>query len=399
MTCVDSSAEGDRDGGQPGCARCGGAVLRDRACICVPRLREGRGSLRLFTEGDALYRAMLGAIEGAREEIRLESFIFAADEMGRRFTSALTGRAREGLAVRVHLDAFGCSSPAVRGLGRELERAGARLRWFHAWQWGHPLRYLERNHRKLLVLDQREAFLGGFNVRSENSRELAGERRRRDTHVGVRGELARRAAALFDRLWDGSGRLEAGAIPEDTGAMDALLVPSDSRRCRQRLACLHAGLIARANRRAYLTTPYFGPGTAVEEALREAARRGVDARLLVPRRSDPFFAGWSTRAAYGALLEAGVRVYEYLPRRLHAKTSVIDGEWSVVGSANLDHLSLVVNRELVLVARDPGLGRALEAHYGKDLEVAARVLPSAWHRRGWRERGLEALGRAVRRLL
>lgn len=374
-------------------------IARDHDCICVPELREGKGAFRLFTEGDVLYEAMLAAIAGARKAIRLESYIFAADEMGRRFTDALAAAARAGRDVRLHLDFHGAYFQAFRGLKRELEGAGVRFQWFHPWRWRHPFRYLQRNHRKLLVVDEREAFLGGFNIRRENSHRLYGESRQRDTHARVGGELARQAAILFDRLWSHAACLHPDAIPEDGTEFDALLVPSASRRCRQRLACLHAGLIARSRRYVYLTTPYFGPGTVVEKALKKAARRGVEARLLVPRQSDPRFAGWTTRAAYSALLEAGVRIHEYLPRKLHAKTSVIDDEWGIVGSANLDYLSLFVNHELVLIARDAGLTGALRDQYRRDLEDAADILPSEWHRRGAGERCLEVIGQVVKRFL
>jgi cardiolipin synthase len=128
-----------------------------------------------------------------------------------------------------------------------------------------------------------------------------------------------------------------------------------------------------AQTHVYLTSPYFSPGTVVDRALQAAARRGVDARLLVPRRSDPPVAGWATRAAYAHLLSAGVRVYEYLPRQLHAKTSVIDAAWSIVGSANLDYRSLFINQELVLIARDRTLAEQLQAQYLGDLAEAAEI--------------------------
>ncbi len=121
--------------------------------------------------------------------------------------------------------------------------------------------------------------------------------------------------------------------------------------------------------------------------------------LLVPRTSDPPILGWVTRAAYAGLLAAGVRVFEYLPRKLHAKTSVVDDQWSVIGSANLDHLSLFVNHELVLLARDAALAVALREVYRGDLVEAEEVRPTVWRRRGWRQRALETLGRAFRRLL
>jgi hypothetical protein len=207
------------------------------------------------------------------------------------------------------------------------------------------------------------------------------------------------AALLFDQLWNDTTAIHPDAVPETPEGLEALLVPSHSRRCQQRLACLHAGLIERSQRYLALTSPYFAPGALIEMAFRNAAARGVEVRLLVPRKGDPPIAGWATRAAYESLLAAGVRVYEYLTRKLHAKALVIDGEWSVIGSANFDRLSLFVNQELILIARDRNLAEALRVQHEEDVGNAAQVMPSQWRLRGWRERGLELIGRAARRLL
>ena len=375
------------------------AVAQARSAICVPELGEGHGAFALFIEGDVLFDAMIAAIERATDTIWMESYIFAADEVGARFVAALAAKARAGLDVRLHLDAFGAGQRNFRALRRALAQSGVRFRWFRPFDLRHPLRYFQRNHRKLLVVDSREAYLGGFNIRRLNSWRLHGVTRQRDTHLRVSGPLARLATRHFDRLWQDARALPAKAIPQEAGGIEGLLVPSYSRRCRKRLACLHAGLIGMAQTHIYLTSPYFGPGTVVDKALQEAAHRGVDVRLIVPRRSDPLVAGWATRAAYGQLLSAGVRVYEYLPRQLHAKTSVVDAAWSIVGSANLDYRSLFVNQELVLVAHDRALAGQLQAQFLDDLCDASEITHPTWYRRGWRARGLEAIGWVARRLL
>lgn len=386
-------------GADPPAARRQSDVASERAQICVPLLREGRGAFHVFTEGDELYDAMVGAIEGAQRDIGIESYIFAADEVGERFARALAAKARAGLQVRLHLDTFGSGYPAFADIQRDLERAGVKFKWFHPFRWLDPLQYLQRNHRKLLVVDDRVAFLGGFNIRRLNSRKLSGDRRQRDTHVRVAGSLARVASLLFDQLWNDTTPIHPEAIPETPTGLEALLVPSHSRHCQQRLACLHASLIENSQHYLALTSPYFAPGLLIETALRDAAKRGVTVRLLVPRKGDPPIAGWATRAAYEPLLAAGVQVYEYLSRKLHAKASVVDGEWGVVGSANLDHLSLFVNQELVLIARDRDLAKALRVQHEEDVREAAEVMPSQWRLRGWRERGLELIGWVARRLL
>ena len=373
----------------------GHQVARDRERICVPILREGYGAFRVFTEGDELYDAMVDAIAGAERDIGMESYIFAADEVGQRFAAALAAKARAGVQVRLHLDALGSGTTAFADIQSHLELAGVKVKWFHHFRWLHPLEYLQRNHRKLLVVDCRDAFLGGFNIRRLNSRKLSGKSRQRDTHVRVEGPLARVASQLFDQLWNDAAPIHPDAIPETPGGLEALLVPSYSRHCQQRLACLYAGLIERSQRYVALTSPYFVPGPLIERAIRNVAARGVEVHLLVPRKGDPPIAGWASRAAYAQLLAEGVSVYEYVKRKLHAKALVVDGEWVVIGSANLDRLSLFVNQELVLIARDRNLGEALCVQNEEDIRNAAQVIPSQWRLRGWGERGLELIGRSL----
>jgi cardiolipin synthase A/B len=374
----------------------------DWQALCVPDLNGGNRSIRVFTEGDDLHDAMISAIEAARRSIRLEVFIFAADEVGWRFARVLSAKARAGVEVRFHFDSRGAATGYSADLFQKMVDAGVRLKWYRPWTWRHPSRYFQRNHRKLLVIDERELFLGGFNIRRENSRKLYGEGRQRDAHALVRGELAKQAARLFDQMWDDPEHPYADAASEEASVFNPPLTPNFACLGWKRIACLYAGLIQNSARHVYITTPYFCPGSLVARAARHAAKRGVDVRLLVPRYSDPAFVGWLTRSGYTSLMADGVRIYEYLPAprgKLHAKTAVIDNEWCIVGSPNLDHLSLLVNHELVLIARDRGLGEALCDQYFRDLADASEVQPSVWAHRGWAERCLEAVGWTARRLL
>jgi cardiolipin synthase len=353
---------------------------------------QERPTFRLFTEGDELYEAMLASIAEARESIRLETFIFAADAVGWQFAEALAGKAREGVDVRFQFDARGSATGASPELYAYLTDAGVKLKWFHEWSWWHPYRYFQRNHRKLLIIDERELFLGGANICAENSRAQFGDNRQRDTHVFVASELAKQASLLFDHTWEHPDvrhkQARARRIPEFSGIYHG------------RMSTLYALAMRRASRRLYITSPYFSPGSPVERAMRRAARRGVDVRLLVPRNSDPPFVGWMTRSAYSSLMRAGIRVYEYLPgRKLHAKTIAIDDEWSMIGSANLDHLSLTINHELVLVARDRSLANELQRAFIADLERSEEVQPAQWAKRGRGAIMLEMIGWTARKLL
>ncbi|MGH8413111.1 MAG: phospholipase D-like domain-containing protein [Gammaproteobacteria bacterium] len=349
---------------------------------------------RLFIEGDELYAAMLDAIHYARHSVKLESYIFANDEIGRRFARALSEQARAGIRVQVIIDAAGSLFWASRHLTRKMKADGVKLHWFHRWSWRDPWRYNRRNHRKLLVVDGRIGFLGGFNIHRENSREIYGEARWRDTHVEVRGQLARNLQTLFDAFWRGKRR----TYPV-IRSRDGNLITNHSHRGRLLLRDLYAARFAIARQRVWLTTPYFVPDRRTQRSLMSAAQRGVDVRVLVPGKSDMRLPQWAARAAYAGLLQAGVKIHEYLPRVLHAKTVVIDGTWYSVGTANIDYRSFFLNYEVTLTGRDREFAAVLETQFLSDLKQSKQIYPKYWARRGWMGRVLEFIGWLGRRWL
>ncbi|GMT39890.1 MAG: cardiolipin synthase B [bacterium] len=377
-----------------GCPCRDNVVPADQAHACVPPLQAGHRSFVLFVEGDELYEAMLADIAAAHTCILMESYIFAADEIGWRFARALAERAAAGIQVRLHLDAAGFLFWGNRKLKTWLRSQGIRLRLFHRWRWRDPLRYNRRNHRKLLVVDDATVYVGGFNIHRESSRIAFGAERWRDTHVRLGDAVAHSAARQFDDFWNGRRR---HSIAEQ-GAVN-VLVPNVNRTCRQALHCLFADSFGNAHRLIYLTTPYFVPDHHSQMKLREAAQRGVDVRLLVPHKSDHLLVQWAARAAYAKLLDAGVSIYEFLPRMLHSKTVVVDSIWAMVGTANLDYRSLFINHEINLVSRDPLLCQSLEAQFLLDLEEAEQIMGHQWALRPWSEHVVEVIGWLARRWL
>ena len=349
----------------------------------------------LFTEGDDLYADMAAAIVAAHRSVRLESYIFADDEVGRWFAGILAEAARRGVKVWLHLDAAGSLFWGTRRFFRRLSAAGVKVRWFHRWSWRDPMRYNRRLHHKLLVIDGVRAYVGGFNIHRESSRRVVGEKRWRDTHVAIRGPLAAVAAGLFDAFWRRRVNVD---LPEE-GTTKSKLVQNLSRAQRRDLRTIYADAFAAAGKSVFLTTPYFVPDRHTQELLTGAAQRGVDVRLLVPAKSDVPIAQWAARAAYTHLLGGGVRIYEYVPRMLHAKTVVIDGTWSTIGTANLDYRSFFLNHELTLVSRDAMLCASLEAQFYDDLEQTEEILAVNWPRRRWPGRVLEMVGWLARRWL
>lgn len=366
----------------------------DECVDCALELTPGHNGFELFTEGDELYRSMLDAIAAAQWSIDMESYIFADDEIGWQFGEALAERARAGIKVRLLLDAAGSlfwTSPRLKDYFKCM---GVKVRWFHRWDWRQPWRYNQRNHRKLLVIDNELAYLGGFNIHRENSKKLYGVKRWRDTHIVMHDSLAREAGLLFDAFWNG----DRAWLP-DSVSRSSILVHNFTRACRHRLRCIYADAFTSARRRIILTTPYFVPDSHTRQSLRCAARRGVDVCLIVPDKSDVRIARWAAHYAYAGLLAEGVRIFEYLPRMLHAKTVVIDGCWVMLGTANLDYRSLFINYELNLVTRDANLALALEQQGLLDMEESEQIQDSRWKTRGYPVRVLEALSWIARRWL
>ena len=345
-------------------------------CGCLEQPHRSSDSFRVFIEGDALYASMLRSIERAQDSIQLESYIFADDIVGQAFCRALIERARSGVKVKVHIDAAGSLFWFSRKMQNHMRDNGVELRWFHRWSWRRPWHYNHRNHRKLLIVDNRIAYLGGFNIHKENSRKHYGEARWRDTHVSFDGSLVDVAAQLFDAFW--RGKLRAQPMQEAAGSK---LLHNQTLSCRHRLRCVYGEAFSKAKKYVFLTTPYFVPDNHTLRQLCKAAERGVDVRLLVPRKTDVRIARWAARHIYTLLLESGVKIYEYLPRVLHAKTVVTDDDWSMVGTSNLDYRSLFTNYELNLATIDQQLASKLKQQFIEDLSLSECISLKNWKKR------------------
>ena len=350
--------------------------------------------LHLYNEGDDLYAAMLSAIAGARGSILMETYIFADDEIGRQFAEALIEANRRGVDVRLHVDAAGSLFWHSRRMERQLRDAGIKLRWFHRWSWRQPWRYNRRNHRKILVIDRRLVFLGGFNIHRENSRIVYGEERWHDLHISVSGHYGEQAAQLFDAFWEGKRRV--WAPPLQNGDM---LISNHGHAGRRAMRRIYHQGFAGAEQTIDLITPYFVPDHVIRRALMRAAKRGVRVRLLLPRKTDVMIARWAAHASYARLLEAGVQIYEYLPRVLHAKLVIIDGRWAAIGTANIDYRSFFVNYELNMITADQTLCNELQKEFERDILQSERVYAGRWARRHWLHRLAESSAWLVRRWL
>jgi cardiolipin synthase A/B len=342
---------------------------------------------QIFHEGDVLYADMLRAVDRASERVWMESYIFAGDRAGRRFAAALIRAARRGLDVRLHIDAAGSLFLFPRRLQRRLQDAGVQMRRFHRWSWRDPWRYNRRNHCKLLIVDTASVYLGGFNIHEESSRRFYGEGRWRDTHVRLdSAALAGQGAELFELFWRRRAPAELRRPPPPDLLSGDMLVTNRLPRHRHALRYLLRVGLHRARTLVCLTTPYFAPDPLTARHLVDAAARGVELRLLLPARSDVRLLELTARHLYARFLQAGIRIFEYTPRTLHAKTMVADSDWASIGTANLDFRSFIHNYEIHYVTTDPEVCRGLREQFSEDLAHAREVTLASLGRRPWWER-------------
>jgi cardiolipin synthase len=338
--------------------------------------------VEIYSRGDAAFAAMFRVVQEARREVLLESYILKDDATGREFARELTNAARRGVSVRVLADGFG-SLATRRAFWNELRGNGVEARLYHPlW----ALRYLKfRDHRKVLVADRRVAFTGGMNIGDEyGSSLLPRSHVWRDSHGRVEGPAAWEMAVVFEEGWRRAGGAPIGLDPlTETEAPGARVLILDSRpgRGAQEVAAMMTAISGAARRTLWLTTAYFAPRHRAIGILGGAARRGVDVRLLVPGRSDVPVVRHAGHGFFSSLLSRGVRIFEYGPAILHAKTLVADGLLSMVGSSNLDFRSFEWNAECNFVILHPETAERMEAQYQEDLSHSQEILRKPWRRR------------------
>jgi len=368
-------------------------------------------SVEVFFRGDDAFRSMLAAVDAARTEVLLESYIFKHDATGRLFADALTRAAARGVSVRVLADAFG-SWATRREFWSGLRAHGVQVRLFHPlWS---PLRYLAfRDHRKILVVDRGVAFTGGMNIGEEygsgalpsgGGSPASSVKIWRDSHARVEGTAAWEMAVVFEEGWRHSGGDPLGLprltlAPRSGPGARILVLDSRAGRGAKEVASVFAAIAGAARRTLWVTTAYFAPRRRAIDILGGAARRGVDVRLLVPGATDVPLVRHAGHGNFASLLARGVRVFEYQAAILHAKTLVSDGLLSSVGSSNLDMRSFEANAECNYVILDAVTAERLETQYETDLANSVEIERSAWRRRRPVHRFLDAAARRLSPLL
>lgn len=358
-------------------------------------LEEG-GTVKLLSNGDEIFPALFEAMRNAKKTINFSAYIWEPGKVSDRFFEVLVERARAGVEVRVLLDGLGCLRAPSKGL-KALEAAGGRVQRFRPPRLGRLTRFHRRNHRRSIVIDGSIGFTGGAAVGDKWLGNARNKEEWRDSMVQVTGPLAATVQAGFTGLWGATaGEMLVGdahypareaAVPGaqevswHTGVTSA---PSHEDRP---MALFFMLSFLSARRTLYITTPYFVPDAQTRAAAAGRARQGVDVRILVPNElTDAVPIRLAGHSYFDELLSAGVRIFEYQPAMMHNKTVVVDGQWSVVGSANMDIRSTELNQENVLGILDEGFARQLQATFLADLEKAKEIKLPEWRRRGAWER-------------
>ena len=390
-------------------------AAQEEAATGVPLIAGNK--VTLLFDGPQTMQAMMDAVAAARETINLETYIFDQDDVGNRFADMLIERRRAGVQVNVMYDSVGTLG-VPREFFRRMRAAGIHMLAFNPvnptkarGKW----RVNNRDHRKLLVVDGKVAFTGGINISEEyansslfrsrsapGTRDAPGTGRQvgwRDTHIRIEGPAV---AALQWSFIDNWVHQEAGELPENN--YFPKLEPAGDKMVRVLATRPHTGFeiykaflgaIQEAKKSIHITSAYFVPDKQIIDALGAAAKRGVEVKLILPDKTDHGLVAHAGRATYSRLLKSGVRIFELQVAVLHAKTAVIDGSWSTVGSANIDRRSFQHNYELNVVVIDPAFGNEMEAAFTEDLRNSSEVTLKAWRKRSFTDRVKEFAAQLV----
>jgi cardiolipin synthase len=342
----------------------------------------------LLVDGHVFFPAMIRAIDAAEHSVELEMYLFESGVVAGQFIHHLGEASRRGVTVRVLLDGFGALN-LIESDREKLRDTGVELRFYNPLRLGKFMRNMPRDHRKLLIADDRIAFVGGAGVTDDFDPPMSPEQRWRETVVSVSGQVVADWKALFNQAWSGhpaSGLPEPGpAGPSAPGTMRGRVSVGSGRLFRGAYRIL-IQRITRARRRIWISTAYFVPSRQLRKVLRSAAGNGLDVRLLLPGpETDHPRVRTAGRRLYAPLLKSGVRIFEFQTRVLHSKAVLCD-EWVSIGSSNYDRWNLRWNLEANQEIEDPGFARQVDAMFVQDFDDSLEIERDAWLARPWRQR-------------
>jgi len=378
--------------------------------------------VNLLWKGPESFDTIIDAIASAEELICLEFYIFRNDETGTRVAEVLKEKSRKGVKVYLLYDHFG-SFGTPRSFWKDMKAAGIKIRASRPFKWLSPFYYIHRDHKKLIVVDSKMAFTGGLNIANEYSgfhpllkttsvarkiienKLLKMRSGWRDTGVMLGGPIVNELFNVFRKSWYAwGGEIIENPKPKTQDLQSGAGIPAipvfvNSARGRRRMRKLLYFSINHANKNISLTTAYFIPSRRMAETLENAVKRGVRVSLVVPGKSDVLAASYAGRAFFPRLLKAGVEIYTYMGEILHAKTSVFDNCWSIIGSTNLDFQSLRYNDEGSVGILDTDFASKMKDIFEEDLKNSIRIQLDEWNKRPLAEKLKEHFFALFRRRL
>jgi cardiolipin synthase A/B len=364
---------------------------------------EAGNAMQVLQNGDRFFPPLFRDIAAARESVHIESFIWYDGKLARQLAKLLAEKARQGVEVRVLVDASG--GRQLKGEVKEmLESAGVKVAHFHPLRFGNLARLNNRDHRKLMIVDGRIGYIGGFCIADEWMGDARHKKEYRDTGLRITGPIVNRLQAAFAENWiEETGFIPAGDryFPKiaPTGTTSAHLAYTSPDGSISSVQILYYMAIKAARREILIQNPYFLPDTAGIQALEEAVQRGVDVRIMLPSddATDSAIVQHASHHHFGTLLKRGVKIYEYDKTLLHQKVMVVDGLWSAVGSTNFDERSFELNDEVSIGVVDPAIAAQLRNAFIADLKHAKQRKFDEWKDRGaWHKTvdGVAYLGRS-----
>ncbi|GCE30720.1 cardiolipin synthase [Dictyobacter alpinus] len=348
--------------------------------IDLKEVQVGENRLQLYDYGRELYKDMLEAIDNAEESIYIESYIWKDDEAGWEFKAHLAQKAAQGIDVYVIFDQIG-NLVVPQEFKTSFDPAIHLLQYQAFGLIQHiidPRRYA-LDHRKLLIVDGHTSFIGGYNIGSLYANTW------RDTHLRIKGPASAEIARSFTDFWNRFCPRDKQISRHHPRRFDPLinLHGNDALRLTFPIRDMYIEAIHRAEHSIYLSNAYFVPDGSLLDALKEAALRGVDVRILVPWVSNHVVTDWISHSYFSECLEAGIKILGYRHAMLHAKTCTIDGQWSTVGTANMDRLSSIGNYEINVEVYSSEFAQQMERLFACDTEDVIELSAKQWHKRPW----------------
>ena len=351
----------------------------------VPYLRGNR--LEIFNNGDEFYPVMLQAIREAKHSVTVEAYIYWAGETGQKFAQALADKSRQGIKVKLLLDAIGAASIGEEIL-QTLKAGGCQIAWFNPIRWYSLGRFNNRTHRKSLLIDGCIAFTGGAGIADHWWGNAQDPEHWRDIQIRLEGPAVLPLQTGFAQNWlETTGELVTGfefyPPPKEVGSVELQTILSSPETGASSVRIMYYFGIVCSRRLIYIASPYFVPDQAAIDTLTEAKKRGVDVKIMVSGiYNDNSMVRRSATRLYGQLLEGGVEVYEYNRTMLHHKIMVVDGVWATVGTTNFDNRSFAHNEENNVCFFDPPSVQKLRSTFEEDLHQCERITIVTWRRRG-----------------